>query len=159
MGKNPNEIRICKNCSKEYTEKENFNWSCRIHQSEWGGEVWWCCGKRGQDQPGCKFQKHTWKKEEEELFDNEVDMLDKKLGNNKKLKCKCCGEIGHRIEDCTRDPNFKTNMDINEENERIRLIKDFRKMNSETSLQTLHLIKKATMLPLTDANTGKMLEA
>jgi len=33
----------------DYVEKENFNWSCRMHQSEWGGEMWWCCGKRGKD--------------------------------------------------------------------------------------------------------------
>lgn len=54
-------LRQCKNCCNEYQEKENFNWSCRIHQSEWGGEMWWCCGKRGKDSAGCKFNKHESK--------------------------------------------------------------------------------------------------
>lgn len=51
-------IQQCKACSKDYYEKENFNWSCRTHQSDWGGEMWWCCGKRNKEQPGCKFSKH-----------------------------------------------------------------------------------------------------
>ena len=41
--------KTCKNCAKDYDEKENFNWSCRVHVSVYGGEMWWCCGKRGQD--------------------------------------------------------------------------------------------------------------
>jgi len=57
-GKFDQGLKQCKNCGKEFNEKENFNWSCRVHQSEWGGEMWWCCGKRGKDQPGCKFMKH-----------------------------------------------------------------------------------------------------
>jgi predicted nuclease with TOPRIM domain len=24
--------KLCKNCSQEYTEAENFNWSCRTHR-------------------------------------------------------------------------------------------------------------------------------
>lgn len=30
-GKVNNDTRNCKNCNKEFVEKENFNWSCRIH--------------------------------------------------------------------------------------------------------------------------------
>ncbi len=37
--------QFCKNCKKEYNEAENFNWSCRTHVGEWGGDLWWCCGK------------------------------------------------------------------------------------------------------------------
>ena len=37
--------KVCKNCSKDYIETENFNWSCRTHRSEFSGEIWWCCGK------------------------------------------------------------------------------------------------------------------
>ena len=33
--------KSCKNCTKDYIETENFNWSCRIHQGEWSGELWW----------------------------------------------------------------------------------------------------------------------
>ena len=28
---------------------------------------------------------------------------------HKNVRCVCCKEIGHRIENCPRDPNFKTN--------------------------------------------------
>jgi len=24
-------MKTCKNCTKEFAEKENFNWSCRMH--------------------------------------------------------------------------------------------------------------------------------
>jgi len=65
-GKFDNTQKVCKNCQKEFIEKENFNWSCRVHQSEWGGEMWWCCGKRGREQPGCKFNKHETKADNEE---------------------------------------------------------------------------------------------
>jgi hypothetical protein len=53
--------KTCRNCNKEFNEKENFNWSCRVHLSDFGGEMWWCCGKRGKDTPGCKFSKHETK--------------------------------------------------------------------------------------------------
>lgn len=58
--------KICKLCGKEYLEKENFNWSCRTHRSEYGGEMWWCCGKTSKDAPGCKFSKHFSKEDEDE---------------------------------------------------------------------------------------------
>ena len=48
-GKFDSGFKTCKACSKEYNEKENFNWSCRQHQSDYGGEMWWCCGKQGKD--------------------------------------------------------------------------------------------------------------
>lgn len=63
-------VKTCKNCAMDYVEKENFNWSCRMHQSEWGGEMWWCCGKRGKDQPGCKFMKHETKDDEKINLDD-----------------------------------------------------------------------------------------
>jgi hypothetical protein len=57
-------IKTCRVCTVDYNEKENYNWSCRTHQSEYGGEMWWCCGKKGKDQPGCKFAKHENKDDE-----------------------------------------------------------------------------------------------
>ena len=30
-GKFDSGYKTCKNCNKEYQEKENFNWSCRQH--------------------------------------------------------------------------------------------------------------------------------
>ncbi|KAF4701652.1 hypothetical protein FOZ63_013653, partial [Perkinsus olseni] len=67
--------RTCKNCNKEYMESANFNWSCRTHQSEFGGELWWCCGKPGKDATGCKFAKHESKDEDEydDLLDDDDD--------------------------------------------------------------------------------------
>ena len=40
-------IKMCKKCGKEYNEKAHLNWSCRQHMSQYSGEMWWCCGKRG----------------------------------------------------------------------------------------------------------------
>ena len=55
----------CKVCNEEFEESENYNWSCRTHHSKWGGYMWWCCGKKTQDAPGCKFSKHINKDAEE----------------------------------------------------------------------------------------------
>jgi hypothetical protein len=59
-------MKTCKQCTNEYNEKENFNWSCRQHQSEYSGEMWWCCGKKGKDAPGCKYSKHESKDDEDD---------------------------------------------------------------------------------------------
>ena len=60
------EQKICRNCGKEYPASENFNWSCRTHRSDWGGEMWWCCGKTKKEAPGCKFAKHETRDDEED---------------------------------------------------------------------------------------------
>jgi len=31
--------------------------------------MWWCCGKRDKDQPGCKFSKHESKEDDDEEED------------------------------------------------------------------------------------------
>lgn len=80
-GKFDSANKTCKKCSKEFNEKENFNWSCRTHQSDWGGEMWWCCGKRDRDAPGCKFQKHEAKEDDD--F-GEQDEADHDFGKAKK---------------------------------------------------------------------------
>ena len=101
-----NGIRQCKNCLKEFSEKENYNWSCRVHQSEWGGEMWWCCGKRDKDHPGCKFSKHETKEDDVLPDDNGH------IKNLKNTKCTACRDMGHSIEYCYKDPNFKTMQDV-----------------------------------------------
>lgn len=58
--------KICKKCGKEYLEKENYNWSCRTHQSDRGEDMWWCCGKVSKEAPGCKFSKHESKEDDED---------------------------------------------------------------------------------------------
>jgi len=52
------DIKICRKCHKEYNENANFNWSCRTHQSDFGGVMWWCCGRKNKEDPGCKFSRH-----------------------------------------------------------------------------------------------------
>ena len=152
-----NGIKTCKNCTNEYLEKENFNWSCRTHQSDWGGEMWWCCGKRGKDQPGCKYSKHESKDDEEE----DEYGADKKAEASKILKyirCVCCKEIGHSIDQCVRDPNIKTHEDLGSELNRIQKIKDFRKLHADTLVNTTHFIKKSVMVPLALDDEGKEVE-
>lgn len=80
-----------------------------MHVSEYGGEMWWCCGKRGKDQAGCKFSKHESKDDDldEPLEEEERLRMDSVMLKN--VRCLCCKETGHRIENCTRDPNFVTN--------------------------------------------------
>ena len=50
-------LKLCKNCSKEYNDSENYNWSCKTHQYPYSldEEMWWCCGKKGKESPGCKM--------------------------------------------------------------------------------------------------------
>ena len=55
-------IKICKKCGKDYNEVDNMNWSCRMHMSQYSGEMWWCCRKKGLDAPGCQFSRHEERK-------------------------------------------------------------------------------------------------
>ena len=56
---------------------------------------------------GCKYGKHETKDDEDdEELDNEHDGDAKK--SNKYVRCLCCKEIGHTIDECPRDPNIKT---------------------------------------------------
>jgi hypothetical protein len=98
-------IQICKNCTKEYNEKDNFNWSCKTHKSEWSGEVdpvtkkekgmYWCCGNERKESQGCISGKHECKEDEEEEEDNSMKKMEK--NHYKNMKCLCCKEIGHDI--------------------------------------------------------------
>ena len=76
------EERICRNCQKVYIDSENFNWSCRIHQSEYGDNMWWCCGQPAKEAPGCRISRHESKDEEEEEED-----LEKKEQRRAMQKC------------------------------------------------------------------------
>jgi hypothetical protein len=90
--------------------------------------MWWCCGKSTKDAFGCKFNKHTYKDEEEENEDDfrtahEIARL---------TRCMCCKELGHAIDVCPRDPNFKTKQDNESEHERISKIVDYKKGFADT---------------------------
>ena len=63
--------KVCRHCQKMFVESENYNWSCRTHPSEYGSEMYWCCGRVGRDAPGCRTSKHESKDEEEEKLTQE----------------------------------------------------------------------------------------
>jgi len=136
--------KTCKNCGKDFIEKENFNWSCRTHRSEWSGEIWWCCGKDNKDQPGCKYAKHESKEEEDEIDDDEEGKVNK---IDKNIRCLCCKELGHLIEACPRDPNIRSRLDFEEEYARIQQMKEYRKLNADTVVTTTHFLKKCILVP------------
>jgi hypothetical protein len=113
-------VKSCNKCKLDYAEKENYNWSCRIHSGDWGGEMYWCCGKTNKDSAGCRLGPHETKDEDEE---NEIDKFDKDGKRNlANVKCICCKEVGHSIEDCIRDPNIKRKLNAEKEVERIAKI-------------------------------------
>ena len=117
-GKFDSGLKTCKNCAKEYNEKENFNWSCKQHRGDWGGQMWWCCGKQNKEDRGCKFSKHESKDDEDE------DLMDETTGAakakaKKYMRCYCCKELGHQITQCPRDPNFVTGEDPDNEISRL----------------------------------------
>ena len=143
-GKVDYNIKMCKNCGKEFPEKENLNWSCRTHTYDYSGEMWWCCGKRGKDQPGCKFSKHETKEDD----DDDVDDDDKnKVKKGELMRCNCCKQVGHPIELCPRDPNLKTNADPAEDIMRINSMKDYKKIFADTVVTTTHMLKKCIKVP------------
>jgi hypothetical protein len=58
--------KICENCGVEFNEQDNFNWSCLTHKSEYGEDMWWCCGKKGEKAKGCMKQKHVERDHDED---------------------------------------------------------------------------------------------
>jgi hypothetical protein len=63
--------KICQLCKRLYKESDNYNWSCKVHFSQYSGEIWWCCGKKGESAPGCRTSKHESKEETEEFIKDE----------------------------------------------------------------------------------------
>lgn len=97
------EEKVCKYCKRVFTERENFNWSCRNHLSEWGeNHNYWCCGAEDKEAPGCQLSKHISDE------GNESKVVEKKEIKNLKVKCRNCKIIGHVASECLRDPNPKT---------------------------------------------------
>ncbi len=72
----------------------------------------------------------------------------------KYVRCICCKEIGHRIDECNRDPNLKTNISADAEDKRLKNIKDFKKLHGDTIVNTTHFIKKSVMVPVTIDDDG-----
>lgn len=63
------------------------------------------------------------------------------------MRCFCCKEVGHTIDQCPRDPNLKTAKDAIEDLERVKQIKDYRKLFSDTMILTTHFLKRCTKVP------------
>ncbi|TNV87212.1 hypothetical protein FGO68_gene4183 [Halteria grandinella] len=120
--------KICRNCQQEYNDTENYNWSCRTHPGEFGGVIWWCCGRKNKDDAGCRFGAHEPKDESanpfsggkkqggggalflHQLLNNEGTQNSGQNGGNREeqVKCQCCKKHGHSMANCGRDPNLKT---------------------------------------------------
>ena len=110
--------------------------------------MWWCCGKRGKDQPGCKFGKHLCRGDDDKSDDEQ-----QATQSVKHTRCACCKEVGHRIENCTRDPNFKTNQQVSVDAQRIQKISTFKKLHADTLVSTTHFMKRSIMVPIANEAT------
>tara|TARA_B110000285_G_C15099918_1_gene604384 strand:- start:1042 stop:1209 length:168 start_codon:yes stop_codon:yes gene_type:complete len=50
----------------------------------------------------------------------------------KQQKCVCCKQLGHLMDECPRDPNYKTNHDFKDEQARLMKIKNIKKIFADT---------------------------
>lgn len=114
-------------------------------------QMWWCCGKQGKEQPGCKWSKHESKDDEDEE-ENEQEANKEK--NNKYVRCMCCKELGHTIDMCMRDPNLKSGAKAEDEWLRIQKLKDYRKLFADSIVQTTQMLKKSVMIPIKTDQEG-----
>lgn len=89
--------------------------------------MWWCCGKASKDDAGCRYSKHE-SKDDEDIDESAVDNNDK----NKSSKCMCCKQVGHSVTDCPRDPNFRTKYQVYEEEDRMKDLKEIKRMNGDS---------------------------
>jgi hypothetical protein len=109
--------------------------------------LWWCCGKNKKDANGCKIGKHESKDDEEdEAADPNAKEENQK--NQKNVRCLCCKELGHKNTDCPREPNLRTNTkEYDLEFERVKQIKDYRNLFSDTMILTTHFLSRCTKVP------------
>ena len=125
--------KVCKNCQRVFIESENYNWSCRRHQSEYSGEIYWCCGKSGKDTPGCKISRHESKEEDEEAEDLGKVERDPSSMHCSVTSIQSCKKLGHSACDCPRDPNIRTAFDISEEVQRVTDVIESKKKEDQFS--------------------------
>lgn len=103
------EEQTCKFCGRVFFESENYSWSCKTHKSDFGGKIWWCCGKEGKDSKGCMLKKHIANRDEDRLIPQSTE-------KHKPRPCQVshsqfCREYGHEATACPRDPNPQGNVD------------------------------------------------
>lgn len=108
--------------------------------------MWWCCGKTVKDEPGCKYQKH------ESREDNDEAIVAKAMHDRiKPNHCTCCKSNGHTADACPQDPNPRTKNEIPKEYDRILRLTDQRKLYATTVVQTTHFMKKSVILEKEDS--------
>lgn len=108
--------------------------------------MWWCCGKKQKDAPGCKFSKHEEKKDDEEDEDP-ADKEKNKLKQMKLVKCQCCKQIGHLAQQCERDPNLRSELDAETEENRIQNLRDAKKLFIDSLITTTSFLKNCIKVP------------
>lgn len=64
------------------------------------------------------------------------------------MRCTCCRELGHSNNDCPRDPNLKTNEDVDDELIRIGKITQNKRFYNDTLVTTTHFLKKCIKVPV-----------
>ena len=100
-----------------------------MHQSQYSGEMWWCCGKTNKDANGCKFSKH------QPRLDKDDEDWKNPLATQVQ-RCKCCREAGHTIENCLEDPNMRTTIGnphmALDEFDRVETMKERKRLHSDT---------------------------
>jgi uncharacterized protein YhaN len=135
------EERICRHCQRVYVDSENFNWSCRTHQSEFAEGVWWCCGRQSKEASGCRISKHESKEEDEA---DEVAQKDRAATSMQ--RCSSCKDYGHQAVQCPKDPNYRSRFDLIEEAARLDKI---------THLKHKQRLSSPDANPLRDFMSGK----
>lgn len=135
--KNDKNHQICQNCQKHFTEKLNFNWSCRTHHGKWGGSVWWCCGKTTEEARGCRYAKHVKFVDEDDLAEQVLHEVDK--------HCQICRDPAHEADDCPCDPNIRTKHDPNLEVGRLKVVTKKKKTIDDANFQTYKMFERVLL--------------
>lgn len=100
--------------------------------------MWWCCGKEKPHAIGCKVQKHITKEDNDEESDDDIDKA-------KKIKCYTCKQTGHTQQDCERDPNIRTLLDVDMESARVQKVLNMKKLTADAGHLTASLFEKLAM--------------
>lgn len=117
------EQKICLYCRSPYTEKGNFNWSCKRHRSAFSGTLYFCCGTNNKNAPGCELSKHISEHYQE-------------LPKIYKCFCPTCKKEGHCAGDCVLDPNIRSSQSLEEELQRVANISEAKRRVSLSSYQS-----------------------
>lgn len=101
--------------------------------------MWWCCGKNKKTSPGCKFQKHFSKDDEQESEEEETKGI-------QKARCVICKENGHKANECDKDPNIRTLYDVADEQKRIMKNAATKKKLADAWQVTYQMLEKMTLV-------------